>query len=129
MSGAFITGSRAYGNPRPDSDIDLVVRMDEATLAILRLLNESGNDNVIRFGNLNIIPALSDADYAVWVVGTKQLIRRKECFGESISRDDAKGLLDNLRSDLGLSHFENSPSDPKTVPSLLPKDHLPVWLG
>lgn len=33
---AFITGSHAYGTPREDSDIDLVVLVeDESTLAAL----------------------------------------------------------------------------------------------
>lgn len=36
MTKAFLTGSRAYGVPSENSDVDLCVLVDEPTLAVLR---------------------------------------------------------------------------------------------
>lgn len=51
---AFITGSRAYGTPREDSDIDLVISVSPADSEILWRLTEETTGSV-RFGRLNLI--------------------------------------------------------------------------
>lgn len=83
---AFITGSRAYGTPREDSDIDLVVfcsAEDAATLWDLR-----GDSQTVRYGRLNLV-VFSDTDsgrrnYARWKAVTDELRERSP-----VSRDEA----------------------------------------
>jgi len=49
---SFITGSRAHGIPREDSDIDLVVALHEKDYRTLWALSTNGK---LQFGNLNIV--------------------------------------------------------------------------
>lgn len=60
MSRAFVTGSRWYGTPREDSDIDLVVVVSPEEAEILWSLSENPGGSV-RFGRLNLI-VLTDED-------------------------------------------------------------------
>lgn len=54
---SFVTGSRAYGLPRPDSDLDLVVLVDQRDLDLLQTMTKDigTNDNYdpaeLRVGN------------------------------------------------------------------------------
>ena len=68
---AFMTGSRVYGTPRPDSDHDMVIRcnLDEQ----IRLENRSDHDKKILFGNLNIITCIVDWQFNAWYEGTQRL--------------------------------------------------------
>jgi hypothetical protein len=83
---AFITGSRAYGLPREDSDIDLVLCVSRRDINILWGLSESTlgegeffvKKGGVRYGNLNLI--LFDKDdteavkrYEAWKEATKKL--------------------------------------------------------
>lgn len=83
MSGrqAFLTGSRVYGTPREDSDIDLVVPVSPETAArIIELAGEEaqpqgyeGTQSSVRFGDLNLLLVCSDAMYEAWRAGTDKL--------------------------------------------------------
>ena len=59
---AFITGSRAYGTAKPDSDLDLCVLMDDPTME--DLVAEYGWP--IKIGSLNIIPCTSELEMLAW---------------------------------------------------------------
>jgi hypothetical protein len=94
---AFITGSRAYGNPTAGSDIDLVVRVSEATRYRLRqLAGCTKPDDPVHFGRLNLILVTDDATMAVWKLGTESLVIRGTK-GATFNRDEAKSVLDSLR--------------------------------
>lgn len=92
---AFMTGSRVYGKPRDDSDVDLVVRMDSDTAISLYKL--CGSKDCIRFGILNILPAVSDKEYQIWKEGTEKLIRKMEKTGKPITREEAVTLFKSMR--------------------------------
>lgn len=92
---AFLTGSRAYGTPREDSDIDLVVMMPASQLRRLNeLIGEDADSEMryegmkpgacVRFGKLNLIVVTGDEDYQAWREGTDELITRKP-----VTRDEA----------------------------------------
>lgn len=49
---AYITGSRAYGYPREDSDVDLVVLCSEADCKIIWKQNGYGR---LQFGIINLV--------------------------------------------------------------------------
>lgn len=95
---AFLTGSRAYGTPRPDSDVDLCVLLSHDDLEALALQAPqpngepaSGDDNdaSLRFGRLNVI-AMTDPDrFAAWKEATTELVARKP-----VTRDQAIKLID-----------------------------------
>lgn len=93
---AFITGSRAYGKPKPFSDIDLVVRVDEATARMLFEFSDVKNKAV--FGSLNLILCTSDAQYAAWKVGTEELRHRE---GPS-TREQAVTVFQALLESVGI---------------------------
>ena len=94
---AFITGSRAYGKHTSKSDIDLVIRVRPDMANKLRALSDS-EDNV-RFGKLNLILCETDTEYAVWRMGTSQLMLD----GTAHHKREAKEVIDNLRSLVGVS--------------------------
>ena len=94
---AFVTGSRVYGKPHADSDVDFVVRcsMYEAReLAELLEVNleesESYEEQSIQFrvGKLNLILCTTDKRFDAWAKGTGELFGRA-LQGETISREEA----------------------------------------
>lgn len=95
---AFLTGSRAYGTPRPDSDVDLCVLLSHDDLEALALqapqangepASGDENDASLRFGRLNLI-AMTDPDrFAAWKEATAELVARKP-----VTRDQAIKLID-----------------------------------
>lgn len=98
---AFITGSRAYGKSRSDSDLDLVIRCDECTAETLRKLcdkNEGKRGFPCMFGILNLIICTTDEEYAVWKLGTKSIC---QTFKRHTS-DEAKAVFDILRNMVGI---------------------------
>lgn len=97
MSEAFITGSHAYGVPRPDSDIDLVVMLstkDRITLAqqcpgltqeeCENYADPEDSGQSLRFGKLNLIIPPSQASFEAWRAATEALEARRP-----VAREDA----------------------------------------
>lgn len=62
---AFLTGSRVYGNAREDSDVDLVVLVDEATEKLLHALSDGGG-LPCKFGKLNLILCSNQDKFNRW---------------------------------------------------------------
>lgn len=110
---AFLTGSRKYGTPRDDSNVDLVILTDGVSLHKLSELADDAEEHKspgygalprgksLRFGKLNLIAVTDPVLYATWVVGTEQLWQKKQ---EAIgypkgwpTRDEAKKVLEGLR--------------------------------
>lgn len=84
---SFVTGSRAYGTPTEESDIDLVVLLESedcfALIAQAEMnhgpLNGSGgpNDVSLRFGKLNLICLDDPEKFDLWKQATDVLKSRK----------------------------------------------------
>ncbi len=86
----FLTGSRAYGIPKQDSDIDLVLYLDDAELQELAKLADEvmGADeeleglygqaytSSLRFGDLNLICCTDDRVFDAWRIITKELKKK-----------------------------------------------------
>ncbi len=82
---SFVTGSRAYGTPRADSDIDLVVLVDGPDCQMLCDMAAAQNDlgspggehyedgRALRFGNLNLLCITNPNHFDVWRRGTDEL--------------------------------------------------------
>jgi len=77
---SFITGSHAYGTPRPNSDIDLVVLVDAGCCQKLCHLGQRGSrvlaegDGKAFFGNLNLILVTDEKQFDMWAKGTAELM-------------------------------------------------------
>lgn len=83
---AILTGSRAYGTPRQDSDIDLVCFMPKETLMELNKISDlpyqlneyfCPESAALRFGKLNLIVCTTQKNYDAWKNGTEKLITQK----------------------------------------------------
>lgn len=72
---AFATGSRVYGTPKVDSDIDLVIYVDKKTEKLLRKYcdHNKPSDKSIRFGRLNLILVNKMSQWDAWFLGTARL--------------------------------------------------------
>jgi hypothetical protein len=68
----FLTGSRAYGIPRADSDWDIVYRCSTQESAKLYAMSE--HETKIVFGDRNIITCTTDWEFVRWAYGTHLLM-------------------------------------------------------
>lgn len=116
----FLTGSRVYGEPTGESDIDLVVLVTPAVITELRKLADSddkekvtgdsdsgpqqfgGESASLRFGKLNLLCLTDLVAYGVWYNGTRILAREAERTRLPIERDVAIQFFDSLRRATGL---------------------------
>jgi hypothetical protein len=71
MTKAFLTGSRVYGQPTPESDVDLVVFISEEDKEILSKLADTILP--IRFGKLNVIALTNEDAFDAWKAATKKV--------------------------------------------------------
>lgn len=82
---AFITGSRAYGEPKPGSDIDLAILIssEQETLlfSMLEPIERQAESNTgggsYRFGRLNLLCFQDELTFAAWKAGTEELINQR----------------------------------------------------
>lgn len=100
---AFLTGSRVYGSPRQDSDIDLAVFIPEPDFSQLKRelgfsLTECGADGqqypegsaVFRCGKLNLLAFKNELEFKAWKQATDELKTRKP-----VSREQAAALIED----------------------------------
>lgn len=114
QTSAIVTGSRRYGTPRPDSDVDLVVLMEDSeTLGLLAGgADEEPRDYdsrfgwPFRFGRLNLIVCTRIEQWEAWNEGTRSLVARS-AKGETITRDMAVATFRGLA---GLPITDESPT-------------------
>lgn len=103
----FLTGSRVYGKPSEDSDIDLVIQLSYYELDQLKKLADAhdviddscaGPDSAsLIFGKLNLICCTTDDSFAVWKVGTKRCEDIKRDTHKPVLREKAKSIFRKLR--------------------------------
>lgn len=104
---AILTGSRVYGSPKPNSDVDLVLLMTGPQANALAVFadqdpgpkhSQSASGFSLRFGRLNLIIETDPVKFEVWVRGTEQLTAMKP-----VTRSQAVALLDFLQRQAMLS--------------------------
>lgn len=86
LTKSFITGSYAYGTPRPDSDIDLVVLLPPDVLLdnLDALADKTNKDSCahrghpsMMFGKLNLIVFHDEREFKGWRKATEELKARR----------------------------------------------------
>jgi len=91
---AFITGSHAYGTPREDSDIDIVVLVDFETAEELERLSKAKPSKVphrprkILLDNVNLVVCTSEFRFGLWKNGTAKCVRKAP-----ITREEAIEII------------------------------------
>lgn len=122
---AYFTGSRVYGNPKPDSDLDLVVLMDHDQFHLFVECSDTSVDTdqyeekpksaSLKFGKLNVIAVTEEAEFVAWCNGTKKCIdlffeRREADLGAAtpVSREEAKAIMKQAYDAVGLKKLELS---------------------
>lgn len=92
----FMTGSRVYGLPEADSDLDLVVyadkRINDDMVAIVALLKACGGVFPVRAGNLNFIFCYSLREFAAWQTAKDECLAEVKKKGNPLDRDTAVGI-------------------------------------
>lgn len=91
---AFLTGSHAYGEPGPNSDIDLVVFVSQETANKLWKLRRQGCEghSSLQLDNVNLITITDPDQYAAWEKGTAELLESDQ----PVSREKAVRLFKRL---------------------------------
>lgn len=112
---SFATGSRVYGKPRKDSDIDLVVLVDQFTMELLLdLADEDVQSNngydpadarCLRFGKLNLLCCMSVKHFDIWKKGTDILVARRNRRQTPVLREEAISFLSWFREKNGIKKF------------------------
>lgn len=92
----FITGSHAYGIPSSESDVDLVLLLDERTRQILESCSET-KKVPIRYGNLNLILCHSEAEYDSWKLFTDTTTQKAIEDGVRVSSEEAREIFKSYR--------------------------------
>lgn len=100
---SFLTGSRVYGAPKPDSDYDLVVFADADVVRQLRMAAGVKTGEPIRFGVLNLIPVSSEAEYDAWHDATAQCLVKASVDGP-LTRDEAVAIHKPIRTERKVLH-------------------------
>lgn len=101
---AFLTGSRAYGNPREDSDVDLVVLVDEAddnsTLDVIHAQSEAPDGHYdahgsysLRYGKLNLIVCTTQEAFDQWRASTNTSLDRMMHLSRPLTREEAVAIF------------------------------------
>ena len=111
----FITGSRAYGTPKEESDIDIVLLVESDVIQELQEMCDQPDDfetylgidtggditTSIRFGKLNMILHTRPEKYNAWKEATDELIQRKP-----VARDEAVKCIQGHLSQIKLAGTE-----------------------
>lgn len=90
---AFMVGSRVYGAPREDSDLDLVVRMSPETAKALYEFAGQPETGPLHFGKLNIIPALDEDQFDAWIAGLVDVMHERETTGKPVPMERAREIF------------------------------------
>lgn len=92
---AFVTGSRAYGEPREDSDIDLCILVDRFPQAFEEHYQQDGSGGgdglSFRVGEINFLMFFPCEQhvFAAWKEATDELEQRRP-----VTRDEAIKVID-----------------------------------
>lgn len=103
---AFLTGSHVYGTPGSNSDVDLVVMVDDEDFSKVKDLSDSVR--TVRFGRLNLILCQSETEFAAWRMTTDRLRKIKKETGVTFDKDAAHVHFEEDRESVGVHYKGDS---------------------
>lgn len=110
---AFITGSHAYGTPRPDSDIDVVVLVDGVTEYMIHKMSDvydSKKQTPCVFGKLNLIFCTDPISFTCWHMATMQMSNDQKRANVSYDKHEATEIIDSYFAQAGLPRLTDPQS-------------------
>jgi len=111
----FITGSRIYGSPTEDSDLDMVIIAREHEWDFL--VDNQGGKFPVRYGKLNLILCRNSREYDSWKEARDLCIKRKNKIGRPLTKDEACLIHDMV-------HEKNGWVKVKTKRDLFPSNSV-----
>lgn len=115
MTKAFITGSRAYGTPREDSDIDLAILIDADEGDILWKAGAVEGEKTCRFGCLNLLIFNRSDRFNRWAQVTNELRERSP-----VSREEAVAAFQAA----GFTQYGTKEETAAEIDRLIPLEEL-----
>jgi hypothetical protein len=105
----FITGSRAFGSPRPDSDIDLKIFMPDTAMPDIEMMGSVADKfdpkwNVMAFGKLHLHVITDPTEYWAWFDATN-VLRKRAAAGLPVTNREATDYIDHVRITRGDNPF------------------------
>jgi hypothetical protein len=114
---SFLTGSRVYGTPKPESDIDLCVLLTYDEIEKLREFSDtklpasrSPSSVSLRFGKLNIIATDDEKVFAEWRLGTSILEALR-----TVTKDFAIATFNSIRKMGSVASLHKSEPGPEAT--------------
>ena len=89
---AFVTGSHAYGTPRPDSDIDLAVLAESPDVRVIAGRSGKSEINVVLFNNAD--------EFAAWRKATESLKAKAP-----VVKEEAIWTIDRELDKIGVNRY------------------------
>ena len=126
----IFTGSRVYGRPKKDSDLDIVILCNDEEARLLNLVCDKEKQRTanypegsfnLYFGNLNIIVTTDEGTFNSWKEGT-QLLKDMSDYNEIVTKKIAIKVLE--RFGVGQTKNEVSFNTKKYVPYSPPRRPL-----
>lgn len=99
---AFLTGSRVYGYPDKDSDIDLVIHCDKDVRDELIRHSDTGKMPCI-YGKLNLIFTTTKDSYNAWLKAQEECVKRGP-----VTRSEAHAIHEKWRGNYGIKWDHDS---------------------
>jgi hypothetical protein len=96
----FITGSRIYGIPKKDSDLDMVIIAREHEWDFL-VDNSEQAGFPVRYGKLNLILCRNHKEYDSWKEARDTCLKRKNKLGRPLTKDEACLIHDMIHEKNG----------------------------
>jgi hypothetical protein len=86
---AFITGSHVYGQPHPDSDIDMVLLCRQPETEDLLVATSDNEEVPVQYGKLNLIICDSHEKYQAWKDAMIQCVTHRVRVNRPLTREEA----------------------------------------
>lgn len=103
---AFITGSTALESATADSDVDLVMLVNEHTKALLIEASDLAK-LPCRFGKLNLILCTSHEEYSLWLASLNRCQTEQEKASRKLDRDERLAIHVETFKSFGWDNYFN----------------------
>jgi hypothetical protein len=108
---AFVTGSRAIGGSTKNSDIDLVIFVDNPITEELLETNSDRNGIPVYYGSLNLLICNTPEKYLFWKKALSLCIEQSTNLARDLTKEERCEIHENLAKELGIPFKNGKPTD------------------